>query len=58
MELHVLVAGLVENFDFTMPEDVKIKARLMTLATMTFPFVVGKEEAGPMLPLVIQPRGV
>ncbi|KAK7030434.1 hypothetical protein VNI00_014178 [Paramarasmius palmivorus] len=55
MELHALVAGLIEQFDFSLPEDLKIKALSMTL---TLPVVVGQEEAGPMLPMVIQPRAV
>ncbi|KAK7016769.1 hypothetical protein VNI00_018822 [Paramarasmius palmivorus] len=55
MELHALVSGLVELFDFSLPEDVKIKARFMGLA---LPVVDGKEDAGPMLPMVIRPRGV
>ncbi|KAK7016768.1 hypothetical protein VNI00_018821 [Paramarasmius palmivorus] len=55
MELHALVAGLIEQFDFSLPEDLKIKALSMTL---TLPVVVGQEEAGPMLPMVIRPRAV
>ncbi|ESK90192.1 cytochrome p450 [Moniliophthora roreri MCA 2997] len=53
MELHALLAGLLEQFHFSLPADVEIRSAQLGL---TVPIVGGKENEGPMLPLVVRRR--
>ncbi|KAK7039113.1 hypothetical protein VNI00_010298 [Paramarasmius palmivorus] len=49
MELHALIAGLLEQFQFELPQGVDIRDGVMVV--ITTPNVAGREEEGPMLPL-------
>ncbi|ESK86113.1 cytochrome p450 [Moniliophthora roreri MCA 2997] len=53
LELHALLAGLLEQFQFDVPEGVEIKDKM---AVVIIPLVVGSEAAGARLPLLVQSR--
>ncbi|KAI3609925.1 cytochrome p450 [Moniliophthora roreri] len=53
IELHILLAGLLEQFHFSLPSDMEIKCASVGLVV---PVVVGKENEGSRLPLVVRRR--